>query len=99
MVPKARGNAGAGTHSQCTALELQEGVLRAGVGRVIILFPMLKTFSEITKDLEITQQKLSATAQLEQKRALLRHIRYLLEQADNLVQKLERQILQESKRD
>jgi hypothetical protein len=67
--------------------------------RGIILFPMPRTFSEINKELEITQQKLSATSDPEQRRFLLRRMRQLLEQADNLVQKLERQIPPASKRD
>jgi hypothetical protein len=67
--------------------------------RVIILFPMPRTFSAINKDLEITQRKLSATSNTEQRRFLLRRMRQLLEQADNLVQKLEREIPPESKRD
>jgi hypothetical protein len=68
-------------------------------GRFIILFPMPRTFSAINKDLEITQRKLGATSDPEQRRFLLRRMRQLLEQADNLVQKLERQIPPESKRD
>jgi hypothetical protein len=59
---------------------------------------MPRTFSEITKDLEIAQQKLSATSDPEQRRVLLRQMRQLLEQADNLIQKLERQIRPVSKR-
>ena len=46
--------------------------------RVIILFPMSRTFSAINKDLEITQRKLSATSDTEQRRFLLRHMRQLL---------------------
>jgi len=86
---------GAGTLALFSLVEVAYHSLHA---RVIIPLAMPRTFSEITKDLEIAQQKLSATSDPEQRRVLLRQMRQLLEQADNLIQKLERQIPPVSKR-
>jgi hypothetical protein len=53
---------------------------------------MPKTFGEINKDLEVAQRKLSATSEPKQRRAILLEMRKLLEQADDLVQELQRKI-------
>ena len=56
------------------------------------LIPMPKTFGEINKDLEVAHRKLSATSEPKQRRAILLEMRKLLEQADDLVQELQREI-------
>jgi hypothetical protein len=67
--------------------------------RVIILFPMSRTFSGINKELEIDPTK--AQRDLRHRTEALPAATYAatFEQADNLVQKLERQIPPESNRD
>jgi hypothetical protein len=53
---------------------------------------MPKTFSEINKDLDVAQKKLSATSDPNQRRVILIEMRNLLEQADDLVQEMQRQL-------
>jgi hypothetical protein len=53
---------------------------------------MPKTFGEINKDLEVAQRKLTATKEPKQRRAILLEMRKLLEQADDLVQEMQRQL-------
>jgi len=55
-------------------------------------FAMPKTFGEINKDLEVAQRKLSATSDPNQRRVILIEMRNLLEQADDLVQEMQRQL-------
>jgi Tfp pilus assembly protein PilO len=56
------------------------------------LFIMPKMFSEINKDLEVAQRKLTAASEPNQRRAVLPEMRKLLEQADELVQEMQRQL-------
>jgi hypothetical protein len=53
---------------------------------------MPKTFGEINKELEVAQRKLSTTSEPNQRRAILLEMRKLLEQADDLIQELQRKI-------
>jgi hypothetical protein len=61
-------------------------------GREPHLTAMPKTFGEINKDLEVAQRKLSATSEPKQRRAILLEIRKLLEQADDFVQEMQREL-------
>jgi hypothetical protein len=53
---------------------------------------MPKTFGEINKDLEVAQRKLSETSEPNQRRVILREMRKLLEQADDFVQEMQREL-------
>jgi hypothetical protein len=53
---------------------------------------MPKTFGDINKELEVAQKKLSATSDPKQRREILVEMRKLLEQADDLIQELQRKI-------
>jgi hypothetical protein len=56
------------------------------------LFIMPKMFGEINKDLAVAQRKLTATSEPNQRRVILPGMRKLLEQADELVQEMQRQL-------
>jgi hypothetical protein len=53
---------------------------------------MPKMFGEINKDLAVAQRKLTATSEPNQRRVILPGMRKLLEQADELVQEMQRQL-------
>jgi hypothetical protein len=53
---------------------------------------MPRTFGEINKDLDAAQRKLSATSDPNQRRVILLEMRKLLEQADELVQEMQREL-------
>jgi hypothetical protein len=53
---------------------------------------MPKTFGEINKDLEVALRKLTATKEPKQRRAILLEMRKLLEQADDFIQEMQRQL-------
>jgi hypothetical protein len=53
---------------------------------------MPKTFREINKDLEVAHRKLSVASEPKRKRAILLEMRKLLEQADDLIQEMQRHL-------
>jgi hypothetical protein len=73
----------------------QQGTFQQGgakPGREPHLTAKPKTFGEINKDLDVAQKKLGATSEPKQRRAILLEMRRLLEQADDFVQEMQREL-------